>query len=236
MSTRRLGRPRGPGEDALHVGTSRCRPVERIIDVPHATHADRRGCRRGRDAHPDRRLLERRRRATPSSRERHRQRRRPVGRHPRADQPHGPGRHQVPGLQEDVRGQVPRRDGQVRGPHGLRGRGQDPDEHQGLRRRPAHPQQRLGRGLPRLLRADRQRPTSSPRPTASSTRPPSTAPPTAWRPSATRTASSTTRTSSRPPASPRCRPRRRSSSPTCRRSRTRPTRCRSTRTTRTAGP
>ena len=45
--------------------------------------------------------------------------------------------------------------GQVRGPHGLRGRGQDPDEHRGLRRRADDPRGHQEDRLPEVLRLAR---------------------------------------------------------------------------------
>ena len=100
---------------------------------------------------PHRRLLRRRRAATTT-----RQRRRhPLGRDHRPDLAHRPrgGRH-VRHVRRGVQGRVPRghrRHG--RGPHRLRGRGEDAHEHRELRRRARHP--RLGHPRParRLLRA-----------------------------------------------------------------------------------
>ena len=68
-----------------------------------------------------------------------------------------------------VRGQVPGRQRQVRGDHRLRGRGPDPHEHRRLRRRAAHPQLRDRRPARRLLRAARHGRRPRARSTASST-------------------------------------------------------------------
>ena len=164
--------------------------------------------RRGRrlTPRPDRRLLER------VQRRLRRRQRRPVRRHHRADQPHRPRRHHVRGLQEDVRGQVPRRQGQVRGLTDYEGEVKTRMNTNDYGDVLLLPNSVAIADLSSTSSSRSARPTSSPRSTASSTSRPPTARPTAWPRSATPTASSTTRTSSRRRASPRSPRRRRSSS------------------------
>ena len=76
-----------------------------------------------------------------------------------ADRPRA-GRHDEE-VRRRVQQDLPRGEGQVRGHHRLRGRSQDPDEHRGLRRRPADPGGDPDERLPEVLRAAGHRRSAS---------------------------------------------------------------------------